>query len=1106
MSSTTVKHGFDLHGKFVKPTTNLLNLSPLDHKNLWPHQLRFFQELRDEPYWFVVGPPAAGKSLTVSALLTAKLQQDLNLRAVIAVPQTIIGEGFEDNRFYLPPDNVKTFFDPGARLHHATEGSKIKQFKNFLTKEIASPVNDRVLICTHQSLVFAYKRFPELFQNVLVVIDEAHHSKAPEEGVERTEEEIKEDSFSNCLGAAVVGLIDRGEQVGLATATVSRADGCGLLGPHKDKFKVAECPFDDYLKVCKWFQSFSFDFVLYDQELSVPVDQLLGNKRKKPPKTIIHIPNVNSQYSSSKPVDLAQVYRGIAGCSSPQSSPVVKNPKGDKDGITLIKRGSRWIKVVDLVNEENRTLKKKVITDAHKSPSKDSVDIVVALNMFKEGANWRWAEKSIIIGYRSSFTELAQIVGRGLRDAPEKVHTSIHYVLRQQKQNQDTSEEENDSTTIETLNDYLKALLFVLLLEDVFKPVKIRVRNKSSGNKSRLVRTDLLSEAVDHDFSEKLRIEGLIIEELLSQQYDENFGERAAVNAVVDILEQEEVRHEEVTLKDIARQIVKSHLRRQSTVEKLEKDVKLLNVPDIDVELIQKAKHPLSYLLYYTDGIGISTLGALRTSLQSNKEKEWWKMYHLLEDFVKLYERIPKYGDIFRNKSIGVWVSAQRNNFKTKRLLLERKIALERTQGWRWSVHNWSHNYKILKEFVEKYSRVPYRSENYMGVGIGVWVLSQRINYSRESLAEERIRLLNLVPKWSWTGDYLQLVWDRRIKELKFFIKENKTFPTRTTFIGKWLQTQRHRRKTNRLPPERVLELNQISSPMCSSNMEKWFKALSDLQKFLLPSKGKFPAKYSNESKEKYLGAWVSKQRIYYRNKRLPPERIKLLEETPGWYWSKEDKPKTAPPKDRYASVKKQKARSDTIVDFYRKVFRRKKLPASKQYWSMCAQCADEDGTLVPHTELHQLLEMGLVKPVQFHGVDRNKAVFDINRNYRGSYWYCGDFYDALSLVADEVPDFNPGIVNVDTVYEPRTGVELFCKVLDRLSHVQNVLFVGNFILHNRGNRHTVEEVVQQINSNSKFRHVAPTLHWNEERVFYTYQGSTSSHRTLMCTVMMWRK
>ncbi len=40
--------------------------------------------------------------------------------------------------------------------------------------------------------------------------------------------------------------------------------------------------------------------------------------------------------------------------------------------------------------------------------------------MAKEGFDWIWCEHALTVGYRSSLTEIVQIIGRATRDAPGK--------------------------------------------------------------------------------------------------------------------------------------------------------------------------------------------------------------------------------------------------------------------------------------------------------------------------------------------------------------------------------------------------------------------------------------------------------------------------------------------------------------------------------------------------------------------------------------------------------------------------------------------------------------------------------------------------------------
>ena len=55
------------------------------------------------------------------------------------------------------------------------------------------------------------------------------------------------------------------------------------------------------------------------------------------------------------------------------------------------------------------------LRDPAQKNNKDHVDMIIALGMAKEGFDW-----IANIGYRSSLTEIIQIIGRAVGDAPGK--------------------------------------------------------------------------------------------------------------------------------------------------------------------------------------------------------------------------------------------------------------------------------------------------------------------------------------------------------------------------------------------------------------------------------------------------------------------------------------------------------------------------------------------------------------------------------------------------------------------------------------------------------------------------------------------------------------
>ena len=87
----------------------------------------------------------------------------------------------------------------------------------------------------------------------------------------------------------------------------------------------------------------------------------------------------------------------------------------------------RVLKVADLVDDSDGNRRSRILAlsaTPHRN-NRDHVDVIIALGMAKEGFDWIWCEHALTIGYRSSLTEIVQIIGRVTRDAPAKTVT-IH--------------------------------------------------------------------------------------------------------------------------------------------------------------------------------------------------------------------------------------------------------------------------------------------------------------------------------------------------------------------------------------------------------------------------------------------------------------------------------------------------------------------------------------------------------------------------------------------------------------------------------------------------------------------------------------------------------
>ena len=82
--------------------------------------------------------------------------------------------------------------------------------------------------------------------------------------------------------------------------------------------------------------------------------------------------------------------------------------------------------------------------------------------MAKEGFDWIWCEHALTVGYRSSLTEIIQIIGRSTRDAPGKTHARFTNLIAEP----DASE----GAVTDAINDTLKAIAASLLMEQVLIP------------------------------------------------------------------------------------------------------------------------------------------------------------------------------------------------------------------------------------------------------------------------------------------------------------------------------------------------------------------------------------------------------------------------------------------------------------------------------------------------------------------------------------------------------------------------------------------------------------------------------------------------------------
>jgi hypothetical protein len=406
-----------------------------------PMQERAFNK-RGEKYLLIKSPPASGKSRALMFIALDKLHNQGLKQAIIVVPEKSIGGSFMNEPLsqygFWADWEVKPQWNlcnsPGPD-EERVDPSKIKAVGQFLSSE------DRVLVCTHATFRFAVEQLGvEAFDDRVIAVDEFHHVSA---------------SAENRLGGHLVDFIRRDKaHIVAMTGSYFRGDAVPVLTPEDEaKFETVTYTYYEQLNGYEHLKALNIGYFFYAGRYLTAIEAVLDPAKK----TIVHIPSVNSRESTKdkiKEVEEIMEYLGEWQGADPQTGfHHVKLPDG------------RVVKIADLVDDSDAARRGKVLAalkdQAHRN-DRDHVDIIIALGMAKEGFDWIWCEHALTVGYRSSLTEIIQIIGRATRDAPGKESASFTNLIAEP----DASE----AAVVGAINDTLKAIAASLLMEQVLAP------------------------------------------------------------------------------------------------------------------------------------------------------------------------------------------------------------------------------------------------------------------------------------------------------------------------------------------------------------------------------------------------------------------------------------------------------------------------------------------------------------------------------------------------------------------------------------------------------------------------------------------------------------
>ena len=250
----------------------------------------------------------------------------------------------------------------------------------------------------------------------------------------------------------------------------------------------------------------------------------------------------------------------------------------------------------------------------------------------------------------------------------------------------------------------------------------------------------------------------------------------------------------------------------------------------------------------------------------------WWATLRNYSEVATRLGRAPRTAsaDVDEQRS-GRWAATCRSRqigTAHARLSPDQIAALEASPFWYWTVTReqvWHSNYRALVEFVGRHHRMPV--DDYVRrpkeTQLAKWVFTARAvrrGQARGTLTRDRIELLESIPGWTWEASdtrspvtiddtelaSLQRTATARVEETQALAEiaaARKQYATRPATWNGWLA--RYSALAN--------ELDQAVSTRDDTS----------------------------------LGAWAYRQRRAYRMANFAPQRIALLERTPGWWWTK---------------------------------------------------------------------------------------------------------------------------------------------------------------------------------------------------------------------------
>ena len=296
----------------------------------------------------------------------------------------------------------------------------------------------------------------------------------------------------------------------------------------------------------------------------------------------------------------------------------------------------------------------------------------------------------------------------------------------------------------------------------------------------------------------------------------------------------------------------------------------------------------------------------------------WDMMYELAKKYYEHYgnlkisrsfKTVNGYETDEKGYKLGIWISWQRVKYKNG-TLSEDRIKKLKEIDMIFGIGRqdaWNMMYELTKKYYEHYGnlKIPHSFKTIngyetdeKGYKLGIWINTQRTNYNKSILSEDKIKKLEEIGMifenayeafWNkmyelakkYYEHYGDLKIPNKFKTLNGYEVDEKGYN-----LGFWISNQRVKYKNDTLFEDRMKKLEEIGMTFKNINGDTWNKMRELAKKYYkhygdlkIPNGFKTKNGYEADENGYNLGNWINSQRMNYKKGSLSEYRIKKLEE-----------------------------------------------------------------------------------------------------------------------------------------------------------------------------------------------------------------------------------